>query len=110
MSSPHVHRSGRARSPDISTPCFPAPCQVHLAYENNFWATKMALKVGGALFVSAPAGPHSPLMCGLLHCPWQGNSTDELARTKTAYESFLGDSAKLASVREALKVRSSSVW
>lgn len=36
----------------------------------------------------------------------QGNSSEELAKTKTQYESFLGDTAKLAAVREQLKVRS----
>eukprot|EP00195_Chlamydomonas_chlamydogama_P009741 CAMPEP_0202900574 /NCGR_PEP_ID=MMETSP1392-20130828/11915_1 /ASSEMBLY_ACC=CAM_ASM_000868 /TAXON_ID=225041 /ORGANISM="Chlamydomonas chlamydogama, Strain SAG 11-48b" /LENGTH=623 /DNA_ID=CAMNT_0049586991 /DNA_START=175 /DNA_END=2046 /DNA_ORIENTATION=- len=50
--------------------------KVHVAYENNFWSTKMALK---------------------------GCSTEDLARTKTEYENFLGDPANLKAVREKLQ-------
>ena len=50
--------------------------QVHVAYENNFWATKMALP---------------------------GASAAELARTKTAYDAFLGDAARLSAARAALQ-------
>lgn len=49
--------------------------KVHKSYEDNFWATKMALT---------------------------GASTEELARTKTEYEAFLGDPANLKAVRERL--------
>jgi hypothetical protein len=50
----------------------------HLAFENHFWSTKMGL---------------------------QGASIEQLAVTKSEYESFLGDSAKLKLTREFLKVR-----
>lgn len=50
--------------------------KVHVAFENNFWATKMSLK---------------------------GSSSEALARTKTEYEAFLGDAAKLKAVREKLQ-------
>ncbi|KAG2444565.1 hypothetical protein HXX76_001310 [Chlamydomonas incerta] len=50
--------------------------KAHLSYEDNFWSTKMALK---------------------------GNSSDALAATKTAYETFLGDPVNLRAVREALE-------
>eukprot|EP00197_Chlamydomonas_leiostraca_P012787 CAMPEP_0202859018 /NCGR_PEP_ID=MMETSP1391-20130828/1317_1 /ASSEMBLY_ACC=CAM_ASM_000867 /TAXON_ID=1034604 /ORGANISM="Chlamydomonas leiostraca, Strain SAG 11-49" /LENGTH=626 /DNA_ID=CAMNT_0049538015 /DNA_START=77 /DNA_END=1957 /DNA_ORIENTATION=- len=49
--------------------------KVHKSYEDNFWATKMALK---------------------------GASSEELARTKTEYEAFLGDPANLKAVRDKL--------
>ena len=35
----------------------------------------------------------------------KGSSSEALARTKTEYESFLGDAAKLKEVRERMKVR-----
>lgn len=50
--------------------------QKHKAFEDNFWATKMALKSA---------------------------STEELAKTKTDYENFLGDAETLKEVRELLK-------
>ncbi|GLC57208.1 hypothetical protein PLESTB_001198900 [Pleodorina starrii] len=50
--------------------------KAHVQYEENFWATKMALK---------------------------GNSPEALASSKTAYEAFLGDPANLAAVRRALE-------
>ncbi|KAG2489329.1 hypothetical protein HYH03_012161 [Edaphochlamys debaryana] len=48
--------------------------KVHVAYEENFWSTKMALA---------------------------GSSSDALASTKTAYDAFLADPANLAAVRKA---------
>lgn len=34
----------------------------------------------------------------------QGSSSEALARTKTEYEAFLGDAAKLKAVREKMQV------
>eukprot|EP00891_Asterochloris_glomerata_P001220 jgi/Astpho2/1220/Aster-07071 len=48
----------------------------HRAFEDNFWATKMGLK---------------------------GNSSTQLAQTKTALDDWLGDPANLNRVRELLK-------
>lgn len=50
--------------------------KAHLDYEKNFWSTKMNLA---------------------------GNSSAELSRTKTVYDSFLADAAQLAAVRQALQ-------
>ncbi|KAF5828250.1 oligoendopeptidase [Dunaliella salina] len=50
--------------------------QVHRNFEHNFWATKMGLK---------------------------GANNEELARTKSAYEAFLGEPSNLKAVREAQK-------
>ncbi|KAL4458233.1 hypothetical protein ABPG75_013098 [Micractinium tetrahymenae] len=49
--------------------------KAHLEYEKSFWSTKMGLT---------------------------GASAAELASTKTAYDAFLADPARLAAVREAL--------
>jgi len=37
--------------------------------------------------------------------PPQGANNEELAKTKSAYEAFLGEPGNLKAVREALKVR-----
>ncbi|GBF88826.1 oligoendopeptidase f [Raphidocelis subcapitata] len=50
--------------------------KVHVGYEDNFWSTKMNLA---------------------------GCSGEALVRTKTEYESFLGDAKKLEAVREMMK-------
>lgn len=54
----------------------PPPWQVHLAYEDNFWSTKMALK---------------------------GHSMEALSRTKTDYDAFLSNPENLARVRAQLE-------
>jgi hypothetical protein len=51
------------------------PAQVHVAYEKNFWATKMHLA---------------------------GCSSEDLSASKTGYDNFLASEANLAAVREAL--------
>jgi len=50
--------------------------KVHKEFEDNFWATKMALK---------------------------GNSSEELTRTKNEYEAWLGDKERLRQVTEMLE-------
>lgn len=45
------------------------------------------------------------LACAHAQMALKGSSSEALARTKTEYESFLGDAAKLKEVRERMKVR-----
>ncbi|KAL6764974.1 oligoendopeptidase [Haematococcus lacustris] len=76
----HVQMSATAVAAPVDTDAFIAKMndayeKVHKEYEDNFWSTKMALK---------------------------GASTEALARTKTAYEAFLGDAANLTAVRQLL--------
>jgi hypothetical protein len=59
----------------LSTLC-PYYQQKHLAFEKNFWSTKMGL---------------------------QGASSEELTATKNAYDYFLADAANLKAVREHIK-------
>lgn len=64
------------RHAPLPQPCL---CAHHLhitsrmqSYEDNFWSTKMALKVGQRRVVGAGPGPHAPqraaLHCTALHC------------------------------------------
>ena len=99
---------------------------LHEAYEENFWATKMGLKVReiergsstrerekatrrkrcrNRFFLLLPSlTPLSSLLdLHLHHLHHQGNSPDQLSATKTALESFLADSANLSEVEKAAK-------
>lgn len=72
--------------------------QAHKAFEDNFWATKMNLKVLAL-----------ELKANIQICPYknaygmQGCSSAALAQTKTDYDAFLGDAANLQAVRNALQ-------
>jgi hypothetical protein len=48
--------------------------QVHKAYEDNFWATKMALQVLGQLGAAAAVG--SNCLGGCWHGPWAPHASD----------------------------------
>lgn len=58
LAHPRNLRDPFTTSPRLACP----PCQVHLNYENNFWATKMAL---------------------------QGHSSEALSKSKTDYDAWL---------------------
>ena len=103
---------------------------LHEAYEENFWATKMGLKVGSRELRESerarereseretrrsrrvrfsPSLTHpslfhlTPLPPPPLTPPPQGNSPEQLSATKTALESFLANPANLDEVETAAK-------
>jgi hypothetical protein len=56
------------------------------------------------LFLELFSGKRKPRVTHIANF-LQGSSTEALAKTKTEYEAFLGDPAKLKEVRERMKVR-----
>ena len=85
---------------------------MHVAFENNFWSTKVCMCTMDVL-AGMNHWPQGHCLTSLtvlfawlsLQMALKGSSSEALARTKTEYESFLGDAAKLKEVRERMKVR-----
>lgn len=93
----HGHDVGSLTPPRIHT-------QMHVAFENNFWATKMALtgsstealsrtKVRANQYLASSGSLISLISLSSSPC------------SQTEYENFLGDPQKLKDVRAMMKVK-----